>query len=172
MRWLCGIGSPNCGNSSSPGPCLRGRHARSPKPPCCGPSSGHTVDASSGSNGRSESGIRQVVGYWMGIDPLDGGDSRRGITVNGNRTFSVVGRDTVFTLCDGTDRAVVTVNDAKIVNKALVSDNLVIKCTNTNTTVKLKVRYDVIDKNISRETVTSQTNEPVDKIIFHRVSEQ
>lgn len=108
----------------------------------------------------------------MGIDPLDGGDSRRGITVNGNRTFSVVGRDTVFTLCDGTDRAVVTVNDAKIVNKALVSDNLVIKCTNTNTTVKLKVRYDVIDKNISRETVTSQTNEPVDKIIFHRVSEQ
>jgi hypothetical protein len=37
--------------------------------------------------------------------------------------------------------------------------------------VKLRVRYEVIDKNIIRETVTSQTNEPVHKIIFHRVSE-
>ena len=80
-------------------------------------------------------------------------------------------RDTVSTLCDGSDRAVVTVNDAKIVGSALVSDNLVITCTNTNATVKLKVRCEVIDKNIIRETVTSQTNEPVDKIIFHRVSE-
>jgi len=29
----------------------------------------------------------------------------------------------------------------------------------------------VIDKNIIRESVTSQSGEPVDKIIFHRVSE-
>jgi hypothetical protein len=107
----------------------------------------------------------------MGIDPLDGGDSRRGITASDNRSFSVIGRDTVFTLCDGTDRAIVTVNDAKIVNSALVSDNLVIACTNNNSTVKLKVRYDVIDKNIIRETVTSQSGDPVDKSIFHRVSD-
>jgi hypothetical protein len=133
-------------------------------------SSGHTADASSGSKGRNAQ-ARQFVGYWMGVDPLDGGDSRRGITANKGRTFSVIGRDTVFTLCDGTDRAVITVDDAKTVGSALVSDNLVIRCTNTNSTVKLKVRYDVIDKNIIRETVTSQSNEPVDKIIFHRVSE-
>jgi len=107
----------------------------------------------------------------MGIDPLDGGDSRRGITVNSNRTFSIIGRDTVFTLCDGTDRAIITVNDAKIINLALVSDDLGTTCTNKNSTVKLKVRYDVIDKNIIRESVTSQSGEPVDKIIFHRVSE-
>jgi hypothetical protein len=136
-----------------------------------GPSGGHSADGSSGPKGDAASHARQFVGYWMGIDPLDGGDSRRAITANKDRTFSVIGRDTVFTLCDGTDRAVVTVNDAKIVGSALVSGNLVITCTNTKTTVKLKVRYDVIDKNIIRETVTSQTNEPVDKIIFHRVSE-
>jgi hypothetical protein len=29
----------------------------------------------------------------------------------------------------------------------------------------------IIDENIIRETVTSQNDEPVDKIIFHRVSE-
>ena len=112
----------------------------------------------------------RIVGYWIGVDPLTVASSSR-ITANRRRTFSVIGRDTVFTLCDGTDRAVITVNDAKIVGSALVSDNLVIRCTNTNSTVKLKVRYDVIDKNIIRETVTSQSNEAVDKIIFHRVSE-
>src|SRR5215471_9890513 len=88
-------------------------------------------------------GARQFVGYWMGIDPLDGGDSRRGITTNNDGTFSVIGRDTVFTLCDGTDRAIVTVSDARVAGAALVSDNLVITCTNTQSTVKLKVRYDV-----------------------------
>jgi hypothetical protein len=120
---------------------------------------------------RHAPGARQFVGYWMGIDPLDGGDSRRGITRNDDRTLSVIGRDTVFTLCDGTDRAIVTVSDAVAVGSALVSDNLIITCTNTASTVRLKVRYDVIDRNIVRETVTTQSGEPVDEIIFHRVSE-
>ena len=42
----------------------------------------------------------------------------------------MVGRETVFTLCDGTDRAIVTV-DAKVRGSALVSDSLVIFCTTT-----------------------------------------
>jgi hypothetical protein len=117
-------------------------------------------------------GSRQFVGYWMGIDPLDGGDSRRGITRNDDRTFSVIGRDTVFTLCDGTDRAIVTVRDAVVARSALLSDDLVITCTNNGSTVNLKVRYDVIDRSIIRETVTTQGGDPVDEIIFHRVSER
>jgi hypothetical protein len=129
------------------------------------------AEASSPHKTRNESSAQQFVGYWMGIDPLDGGDSRRGITVNDNRTFSVIGRDTVFTLCDGTERAIITVNDAKITGSALISDSLVINCTNNNSTVELKVRYEVIDKNVVQETVTTQSGEPVDKIIFHRVSE-
>jgi hypothetical protein len=130
------------------------------------------ASASGGHGAGQGPGAQQFVGYWMGIDPLDGGDSRRGITTNNDGTFSVIGRDTVFTLCDGTDRAVVTVGDARVVGSALVSDNLVITCTNTKSTVKLKVRYDVVDRNIVRETVTSQTDQPVDKIIFYRVSEE
>jgi len=127
------------------------------------------ANESSGRNGHASS-ARQFVGYWMGIDPLDGGDSRRGITRNDDGTFSVIGRDTVFTLCDGTDRAIITVGDAAVARSALVSDDLVITCTNQNSTVRLKVRYDVIDRNIVRETVTTQSGEPVDQIIFHRVS--
>jgi hypothetical protein len=114
---------------------------------------------------------RQFVGYWMGIDPLDGGDSRRGITRNDDRTFSIVGRDTVFTLCDGTDRAIVTVNDAVVAGSALVSDELRITCLRDGSTVLLEVRYEVVDPNIVRE-VTTQDGEPVDEIIFHRVSER
>ena len=113
---------------------------------------------------------RRFVGYWMGIDPLDGGDSRRGITPNDYGTFSVVGRDTVFTLCDDTDRAIVTVSDGVIDRSTLTSDNFVITCFKLGSTVRLKVRYDVIDTNIIRETVTQQNGTPVDEIIFHRVS--
>jgi hypothetical protein len=133
------------------------------------------VAQAAGTSGGRDSGHgpagAQFVGYWMGIDPLDGGDSRRGITPNDDGTFAVIGRDTVFTLCDGTDRAIVTDDDAKLADSALVSDNFIIACTNTKSTVKLKVRYDVIGPNIVRETVTTQTGDPVDKIIFHRVSE-
>jgi hypothetical protein len=130
------------------------------------------ANTSSGQKAGRAPSARQFVGYWMGIDPLDGGDSRRGITRNRNGTFSVIGRDTVFTLCDGTDRAIVTLSDAAVVDSRLVSDNLLIRCTNDGSTVRLKVRYDVLGRNIVRETVTSQAGEPVDKIIFHRVSER
>jgi hypothetical protein len=121
-------------------------------------------------SGHDRTGARQFVGYWMGIDPLDGGDARRGITRNDDGTFAVIGRDTVFTLCDGTDRAIITVDQAAVADGALASDGLLIRCTNNQSTVTLKVRYDVIDRNIVRETTTTQADAPVDKIIFHRIS--
>jgi hypothetical protein len=126
------------------------------------------ADTSTGA--RDPVSARQFVGYWMGIDPLDGGDSRRGITRKHGGTFAVIGRDTVFTLCDGTDRAIVTVGDAVVSGSALVSDNLVIACTNSGSTVRLKLRYDVVERNVIRETLTTEGGDPVDKIIFHRVS--
>jgi hypothetical protein len=132
----------------------------------------HAASTSSAYEGRHGHGAGQFVGYWMGIDPLDGGDSRRGITRNDDCTLSMIGRDTVFTLCDGTDRAIIRVDDLTRVGSALVSDNLVITCTNPRSTVTLKVRYDVIGRHIVRETVTTQGGEPVDEIVFHRVSER
>ena len=73
----------------------------------CGDDGGSDSDADGSS-------ADAYVGYWAGVDPLDGGDSRRGITENDDGTFSIVGRDTVFTLCDDTDRAIVTTDDATI----------------------------------------------------------
>jgi hypothetical protein len=130
----------------------------------------YAADGSGGTWPHGKDRAAPFVGYWMGIDPLDGGDSRRGITRNADRTLAVIGRDTVFTLCDDTDRAIVRVSDARVVASRQVSDHLLITCTNDGSTVDLRVRYDVIDENVVRETVTTQEGEPVDEIIFHRVS--
>jgi hypothetical protein len=119
---------------------------------------------------------RQFVGYWMGVDPLDGGDVRRSITANKNGTFSMIGHDSVLTLCDGTDRGIITVSDFRPVRSAkkpaLVSDHHVLTCTNNGTTSTLKNRTVLIDKNIIRETVTTQDGQFVDKTFYHRVSAQ
>ena len=120
---------------------------------------------------RNERATRQFVGYWMGIDPLDGGDSRRGITRNDDDTFSVIGRDTVFTLCDETDRAIIT-GTGVLEDKALVVDDVVLTCFGNGATLELSVRYERIDDNTLHETVTTRAGEPVDEILFHRVSER
>ena len=63
-----------------------------------------------------------------------------------------------------------TTGDARLSGGSLSSDNFVISCTNNGQTIRLKLCYDVVARNIIRETLTSQSGEPVDKIIFHRVS--
>jgi hypothetical protein len=120
----------------------------------------------SGSKGKA----RQFVGYWMGIDPLDGADVRRGITENDDGTFSMIGHDSFLTLCDGTDRGIITVGDFSFDGSALVSDNHVLICTNVARTITLSNRTELIDKNIIRETVTGDNF--FDETIYHRVSEQ
>ncbi len=130
-----------------------------------------SANASSGHQVFEVRNARQFVGYWMGIDPLDGGDARRGITRNEDGTFAMIGRDTVFRLCDGTDRAVITMSDGLVEGSALVGDFL-LTCFNTGSTATLKVRYDVVDTNILRETATTQEGEFIDEIIFHRVSDR
>ena len=52
-------------------------------------------------------------GYWMGVDPLDGGDSRRSLVQQSDGTFALAGRDSVLTLCDGTDRGFVRFDDGE-----------------------------------------------------------
>ena len=130
-----------------------------------------SADAAIEPRGRDASHAKEFVGYWMGIDPLDGGDSRRGITRNGDGTLSMIGRDTVFSLCDDTDRAVITLSDGVVAGGVLVGE-LVIDCLNDGSSVTLDARYDLLDKNIVSETLTRQDGELVDRIIFHRVSER
>ena len=111
-------------------------------------------------------------GYWMGVDPLDGGDSRRSVVQLSNGRFAVAGRDTVLTLCDGTDRGLVSVDDGEEVGRdTMQSDTLTIRCFNTGASVVLHVHYALIAKGLMVERTTRLDGSPVSTIVFHKVSQ-
>jgi hypothetical protein len=116
---------------------------------------------------------REFQGYWMGIDPLDGGDSRRSLVQLNNGRFAMAGRDTVLTLCDGTDRGFISFDDGVVVEKnVLHSDSLIIACSNSGASVVLRVRYEPAGNGVIIEHTTTLDGTPVSRIVFHRVSHE
>src|SRR5262245_47811390 len=114
---------------------------------------------------------RGFQGYWMGIDPLDGGDSRRSLVQLNDGRFAMAGRDTVLTLCDGTDRGFISFDDGVVVEKnVLRSDSLTIECSNTGASVVLRVRYEPAGNGVMIEHTTRSDGTPVSRIVFHKVS--
>jgi hypothetical protein len=112
-------------------------------------------------------------GYWMGVDPLDGGDSRRSLVRQQNGTYALAGRDSFLTLCDNTDRGLITFDDGVVVGRGVMrTDNLKITCFNTGDVVLLKASYVLIDDSVMTEVTTAQDGTPVDTIIFHKVSQE
>jgi hypothetical protein len=112
-------------------------------------------------------------GYWMGVDPLDGGDSRRSLVQQQDGTFAMAGRDSFLTLCDNTDRAFISFDDGVVVGRGVMrTDNFKITCFNTGDVVLLKASYTLIDDNVITEVTTAQDGTPVDTIIFHKVSQE
>jgi hypothetical protein len=116
---------------------------------------------------------RTFQGYWMGIDPLDGGDSRRAFVQQENGTFAMAGRDSFLTLCDDTDRGIATFEDGVIIGRRLMTtSNLKLTCFNTGALVLLKARYQLVSESVMVEILTTQDGAPVDTIIFHKVSRE
>ena len=113
---------------------------------------------------------RAFQGYWMGVDPLDGGDSRRSIVRLTNGRYAMAGRDTVLTLCDGTDRGFISFEDGIAERNIMRTDSLTIACTNTGASVVLRVRYELFGDGLMIEDTTRQDGSPASRIIFHRVS--
>jgi hypothetical protein len=112
-------------------------------------------------------------GYWMGVDPLDGGDSRRSLVKQQDGTFAMAGRDSFLTLCDNTDRGFISFDDGVVVGRGeMRTNNLNITCFNTGDVVRLKASYILIDDSVMTEVTTAQDGTPVDTIIFHKVSEK
>jgi hypothetical protein len=110
-------------------------------------------------------------GYWMGIDPLDGGDSRRSLIQLENGMFALAGRDTALTLCDGTDRGFISFADGVVVEKTVLQSNhLTIACSNTGALVVLRVRYELVGSGVMIENTTTLNGTPVSRIVFHKVS--
>lgn len=118
--------------------------------------------------GRAEHGFQ---GYWMGVDHVDGGDSRRSLIQLASGRFQLAARDSVFSLCDGTDRAFASFDDGERVGRdVLQSDTLHIQCFNNGASVTLRVRYQLIAAGLMTETTTRLDGTPVSTIVFHRVS--
>ena len=110
-------------------------------------------------------------GYWVGTDPLDGGDSRRGMIATDASTVSMIGRDTYFSLCDGTDRGLVSFEDGFADDGVLTTDNNLLQCFNNGEEILLKARYKLMDDDaVMTETITTQDDTLVTTIVFHRIS--
>jgi hypothetical protein len=116
---------------------------------------------------------KTIQGYWMGIDPVDGGDQRRGFVEQADGTFAMVGRDTHLTLCDHTDYGIARFEDGVVGarRQTIASDNLVLTCFGNGQAVLLKARYELVDDNLMTETVTLQDGTPVHTMFLHRVSQ-
>jgi hypothetical protein len=113
---------------------------------------------------------RAFEGYWMGVDPLDGGDSRRSLVRRSDGRFVMAGRDTVLTLCDGTDRGFISFDDGAITARGtLETPRLTIACTNSGAAVVLLVRYQPISDGIIIEHTSTPAGAPVSRIVFHRI---
>jgi hypothetical protein len=69
--------------------------------------------------------VKAFQGYWMGVDPVDGGDSRRGFLQLADGTFALAGRDSFLRLCDETDRGIVTFEDGTVVGHRVMTSDTV-----------------------------------------------
>jgi hypothetical protein len=136
-----------------------------------GLTSGGFADRASGQAATSL-GANDFVGYWMGTDPLDGGDTRRGLTRNSNGKFSLAGRDSVITLCDSTDRGFASFENGVASGTVMTTNDFTITCFNNGSTVTLLARYELLDANLMRETLKTTSGTLVTVALFHRVSER
>jgi hypothetical protein len=117
--------------------------------------------------------VKSFQGYWMGIDPVDGGDQRRSFIRQEDGTFAMVGRDSFLRLCDSTDRGLISFSDGVITGRhSMASDNLKIACFNTQSTVILRARYELIEDNLMTEETTMQDGTRVQVLVLHRISPQ
>jgi hypothetical protein len=111
-------------------------------------------------------------GYWMGVDHVDGGDSRRSIVQLDNGRFALAGRDSVLTLCDGTDRGFASFDDGEEIGRdVLQSNTLVLRCFNNGAIVVLHVRFELLGKGLMVEHLTRPDGTQVSNIVFHKVSQ-
>jgi hypothetical protein len=110
-------------------------------------------------------------GYWMGVDPVDGGDARRSLIRRGDGKYALAARDSVLTLCDGTDRGFASFDDGTVIARNVMQSNtLTIKCFNNGATVVLHATYELVDDGLMLETATLADGSPVSTIVLHKVS--
>src|SRR5262245_21817952 len=111
-------------------------------------------------------------GYWVGVDPVDGGDQRRSFELRDDGIIVVVGRDSFLRLCDNTDRGLVSIDDGVLTRRdMLTTDNLRLSCFGNGNVVVLKARYELVNDSQMLEYLTTQDDVPVHRLLLHRISQ-
>jgi len=115
--------------------------------------------------------VKTLEGYWMGVDPIDGGDQRRSFVQQDDGTFSLAGRDSFLRLCDNSDRGLISFDDGILIAKGIVAtDDFKLTCFGTDTVVTLKARYELINDSLMIERLTTQEDAVVQNMFLHKVS--
>jgi hypothetical protein len=110
-------------------------------------------------------------GYWMGVDPVDGGDARRSLVKLDGERYALAARDTVFSLCDGTEHGFGSFDDGVVTApNVMQSNNLTLQCFNNGASVTLHVTFELLADGLMAEIATRADGTPVSTILFHRVS--
>ena len=115
---------------------------------------------------------KTLQGYWIGVDPVDGGDQRRSFELREDGIMAVIGRDSFLRLCDNTDRGLVTIDDGVLIGRdTVITDNLRLTCFGTGAIVVLKARYELVKDGMMLEHLTTQDDTPVHRLVLHRISQ-
>jgi hypothetical protein len=129
------------------------------------------VSARSDQASAQSRGHAEFEGYWMGVDPVDGGDARRSLILRSDGKYALAARDSMLTLCDSTDRGFASFDDGTVVgHNVMESNTLTIECFNNGATVRLHLRFELVERGLMIETATLPDGSPVSTIVLHKVS--
>jgi hypothetical protein len=70
-------------------------------------------------------GKMYFIGLWQGVDPMDGSEALRSITLKDDGTFKIIGSETYWTICDG-GRGIV--EGTGVLNKGILAADHRITC--------------------------------------------
>jgi hypothetical protein len=107
------------------------------------------------------------TGLWEGIDPQDGGNQLRSIIRNEDGTFSLIGRDTYLSTCEGSELGVITGTGA--IEDGVLKAKETVTCFNNGRSVTLEASY-VLDRKDG--TLINLTSLGIPPIILHQTSTQ
>ena len=104
------------------------------------------------------------VGLWQGIDPLDGSEVLRSITIDDYWKFQIKGTETYFKSCKS-DRGIVEATGF-IYNSVLITEDFTLKCLEDGKNFFIDVEYVPDRKNGTLVEVIGGDFPPV---ILHRI---
>ena len=113
------------------------------------------------------------IGLWQGIDPVDGSEVLFSIFKNDDGTFSILGHESSFFVCDDTDKGVIT-GKGQIEHGVLVTTEMRLQCLQEKNLEPIfySVEYEPDKTNQILIYKAIGGDPPSEPIILYRISKQ